>query len=842
MTSLAATAQESERASGLGKWFDDQIGQRVQVTGWRRLGYHSRTVTGDRDSYDLFEYGGRGLSKFTDFGNLQVQGNKVLGLLDFNLNIQDSRFQDPQADRFSVNVDKGPWKASFGDIQATLGGNPYARFDKSLTGAHVAYKTRQLEAAVVTSEARGEARTVSFQGNNTPGPYFLQSSQIVRGSESIQLDGVPQSFGKDYLIDYDLGSVTFINGSPADGRIVPPTSTIVATYEALGAGGAAGKVEGARVAYEVGKSGRLGVTALRQRAGSSNRSTRRREAFQAFPPGTPYTLQFEPLDIREVEIYVQSGANNDRKVLGRDYRFDADNSAIFYLLFQPPPTATVIAVYTPRSVRTVSQNREVVGLDYRIGLGGRGSLLLHQATGRALGPDGQSGQARGAVLTVPVRGGGTVKGSLTDVAPGFVGIESTGFTRNERTVDLSASLPQGPRWQYDLSYRNGSVSTGTGVQRASSRFSAANASVSFTPIAGGAPWQLGHTRRESKIGANKTELDSTNLGTNLDFGRLRTRIDLSNQFANGPASLNGALTRRRFNIQSADIGLTYDAGRFWSADLSATASRIGAGKDTSLGRDLALGATYRPSDRFSVRLDGLDSDGGRSSLIGFNAGAGLGYDGNGFSNGAGGSAFTGAARRQRASVTANWTAFDSLTLNAGSAFEKSAGGLTSNSETTSLSFGADWSLPIQTTLSGSIDIYRTRFGLGRDVNDTVTSSLFATGGPWGRLSYRAGFTSLLTSGSSAFSQDYFQYEVGLSYQLARRHTLSFGIDNGRGTGTAAQETMNLNLTYQYQIWQSLALNVGYRVIDVRSRDPQITTGSYRSSGLDIELAFNFGRF
>jgi hypothetical protein len=800
-------------------------------------------VTGDRDSFDLLEYGGRGLAKFTDFGHLQVQGDKVLGLFDFSLNIQDSRFQDPQADRFALTLDRGPWKANLGDIRASLGGpNPFARFDKSLTGALVAYRVKGFEAAVVSSQARGEARTVTFQGNNTPGPYFLQSSQIVRGTESILVDGVVQRFGKDYIIDYELGTVTFVNGSPADGRILPPTSTVVATYEALGAGGAAGRVEGARLAYDAGSAGRLGVTALRQRAGASDRGTRRREAFQAFPPGTPYTLQFEPLDVRGVEIYVRSGTSNERKVLGRDYRFDPENTAIFYLLFQPPPSATVIAVYTPRSVRTVSQNREVLGLDYRVAVGERGSLQIHHAAGRAIGPGGQSGQARGLSLTVPVRGGGTVSGTVKDVAPGFVGIESAGFARNERTVEFAASLPDGPKWQYEFSYRNGSASSGTGAQRASGRFSSATAAVAFAPAGGGAPWQLGHTRRESRRGANKSVLDSTVVGTALTFGRFRGRIDLSNQFASGPVSLNGVLAPRRFNVQSAEIGLAYQAGQDWTVDLSASASRIGAGRDTGLGRDLALGATYRPHDRLFVRIDGLDSDGGRSTLLGFDSGAGSGYDGNGFSNGAGGPAFTSASRRQRASVALGWSPWADLSLNLGAAYDRSSGGLSSNTETVSLSLGADLALPSQTTLRASIDVFRTRFGPRRELNDTVTASLFATGGPWGRLSYKAGVTGLLTSGRSAINQDYLQYEAGLSYQLADRHSLTFGVDNGRGTGSGAQESFNLNLTYQYQIWQNLALNVGYRLIDVRSRDPQVVSGSYRSSGLDVELAFNFGRF
>ena len=71
--------------------------------------------------------------------------------------------------------------------------------------------------------------------------------------------------------------------------------------------------------------------------------------------------------------------------------------------------------------------------------------------------------------------------------------------------------------------------------------------------------------------------------------------------------------------------------------------------------------------------------------------------------------------------------------------------------------------------------------------------------------------------------------------------MSFEMDNGRLSGYLPQETRNLSLTYQYQIWKSLAFNIGYRIIDVINRDSTLSSGGYGSRGFDIELQFNFGR-
>jgi len=100
---------------------------------------------------------------------------------------------------------------------------------------------------------------------------------------------------------------------------------------------------------------------------------------------------------------------------------------------------------------------------------------------------------------------------------------------------------------------------------------------------------------------------------------------------------------------------------------------------------------------------------------------------------------------------------------------------------------------------------------------------------------------LLSGGSSTFKQDSHAYEASLSYRVARRQAITFGLSLGNTRGYYPQNDLSWSLVYQYQILENLALNAGYRLRDVSNRDPNLTSGAYRSAGFDLELAFNFGR-
>jgi hypothetical protein len=834
LVSLGCLAQGQERPR---TWIESQVLDRVQVTGWRRLGYHQRRVTGDTSAFDVAEYGGQGLSRFTDLGQIRIEGNRVFGIANFEANIQDSRFQDPQANRFSLDYERDGWNVNLGDIRGQINtGNRYAGFDKSLTGVQVGYRSKRFTASTVYSEVRGQPRTVSIQGANSAGPYYLQSSQIVRGSETIEIDGETQRFGEDYTIDYDLGSITFVNRETLRARIVPPTSTIVATYEVVGADGSAGKVQGVGMSYDFGKVGTVGVVGMRQVASGSGRESTRLEKFQGFgPPSTPYTLQFEPRDVREVVIRV----NGVIQRLNVDYRFNSQNQAIFYFTRFMPPTDQIDVLYTPKAVQTVTGDREVVGLNYRLRLG-PGDLSLYQATGRLTNTDSPlSGTAKGAEYRGRI-GRAEFSASLREVPDGFVGIESTGFNRTEKASDLTLQYRASDTLTFSAGHRNSSVLAGTtGTRRTPIRFSSFQVSATESASEGKMPWRASHVRTSGLNPRGRTLIDTTSFGTSDRRGRWGWSVDLQNQFASGPTTVDGQVTQRKANLQS--IVLRADTGSGpWTFDFGTTLSRIASGGESGLGRDVQFGLDYRPSDRTTFRVDYVDSDAGKLATLGFVSGVGAGYDGNSFSSGAGTDAFSGATNSRSLYATVIHDASDRLFLSANAGFNRSTGAVSSNAETFSAGMGATWRLGASSALEAQLDWSNTRFiGSGAD-SSAATFSLSGFGEVARRLSLRGSAAGLVTGGSDAFRQNNFAYEGSLAYLLAPRHNLVFSVRNGNTTGYLPQDSRDWSLTYQFQIWKSLALNLGYRVIDVFNRDPRVTSGAYSSRGFDIELEFNFG--
>lgn len=836
---FGAMIQAQAQSFNFKNWFDREIGSRVTVTGYRRLAYHSRTVDGDTESYGFTEYGGKGLDKFTDFGQVHVSGSKVLGVANFELNIQDSRFNDPQTNRVSVDIDRGPWTANFGDIRATLAdSNRFTHFDKSLTGGTLGYRTKKLEARVVHSEIRGEPRSVSLQGNNSAGPYYLQSSQIARGTETIVVDGVVQKFGTDYTMDYEIGSVSFIN-SNLEGRIIPPTSTIVATYEVFGLNGSKGTLQGAELNYDLGKIGKIGLSAMRQKQGGAARdSTFQQQFLGPIAAGTALILQYEPLDILTVRVFIGS----QLQALNRDYRFNTTNKSILILLREVPGSTVMTVVYNPKPVNTATGDREVFGLAYRLPLGDQGSLTFNQATGRLTNSvTPKSGTARG--LDVRYRlGKAEISGSLTDVPSEYVSIETIGLERNEKAARIGVNVRPNDRFDYGFEAQDRKIQTLDSTNKfVTSRFSRYGVFTNFKPKGRGLPYHVTQTRTTSKGPGSDTTLDHTSIGTSGSSGRTDWRLDLGNQFATGIATVNSKRTKRKLNLQSLDYHMNYRSSAALTFDFGASVSRVATPGESSMGRDLSLNIDFRPYDGLTVRSTIADSDAGQLATLGFINGNGFGYGGNGFTGGTDQSNFSGVSNSRVLRTDATWAVNDKLTLNGSANYVRSNGGLSANSETTGFGIGANWSLGNAFQLDALLDTSRTSFLDSNIESSASTFGLFATGNPKGNLSFRAGLNALLTGGNSQFNQDSLGYEASLTYRLARRHALTLASDNGRLTGYLPQVTRSTSLTYQYQIWKSLALNVGYRLIDVVNRDPSATSGAYSSRGFDIELEFNFGR-
>jgi len=817
------------------RYLNREVINRIELTGYRRLGYHLRTVQGDRESYDVTNYYGQGAKPFTNIGQIDFTGRRVFGLFNFRGTILDSRFTDPQGQRFSLDVDRGGVQVSAGDITGSLlNTNPLARMNKSLRGFAVGYRRGNFESKALYSEARGSARTVTIPGNNSAGPFYLQVNQLVQGSEQVRLNDTPLRAGTDYVINYESGFITLV------GRVLPPTSVLLVSFEVFGFNERRGQVQGAGVSYDFGRVGRVGLTLARQIARTGGNASTRLEQFQGYgPPSTPYVLLFEPLAGTAITVQVDGISQRP----GIDFRFDPINTAIFYLNRFVPGTSTVSVVYTPKPTSTATGDREVTGIDWLIPLGraGRGgTLTLAQASGRLFNSaTPSSGVARSAQLDYRA-GAWEVQAQARRIPTGYVSVETRGFSRNETGHEVSLGYRSDSRTKWSLVTGNRSIlqQTASATTGTNTRFSNLRAAVS-TVTRRGVPYEFEVRQQISRTFAGPTRLTIAEASTRQSLGRLDLRLAATRQSGRTPSTSVAGSRRVNVGLTTGTLEASLPVAEKLRLQGSYSLSEIRKDKERGGGRDASMNLDYRPSDVWRATVTYTDSDSGAlASLGGFSNGWGLGYDGNGFSGGVNGSLSYGASKVKLATAGVSYTA-GSLTLQANGYQSEQSGAVTNNARTSSVGLGGSYELPAGVRLLARVDRSASRFVGSNSRTESTTYSLLLDASPPGRWTGQFGFTGLLNGGNSAFGQDGLSFEVNSTYDLGRRQAVIFDATLGNATGYLAQQDTEFGLTYQYRIWSALALNASYRIRRVENKGLNVTSGAYRSQSLDFILDFNF---
>lgn len=826
-------------------WLRNAVFKKISITGRRSLGVHVHEVSGDKEAFNNLNYYGEGGKRFTDTGQVTLIGNKVFGFFNFNMTLTDDRYTDPQSKRVWLDYRKDGLQVGYGDLTAAslLNTNDFARYTKTLSGATLGYTKGRFAVKALRTESKSSARTRSIQGGNTLGPYFIGDSQIINDSEEIKVDGVLMRQGQDYTINYQVGTITFVT------RMIAPTSTIVVSYETLGFNSTAGVVQGAGLSYDMGKAGKIGLTAMEQRSGGSVGLKTYVDKWQGLPANTAYTLEFEPIPSRPIIVKV----NGILQTLGVDYTFAQDNQgttiyAIVYFFRSIPSNQEVTFTYTPKPVQTIDGDRRVIGFDYRLPLGGRrGFLHYSQASGELkndLTP--LSGTARGLKGEYQL-GDLKLRGSWKDVPNGYVSVESRGFNRNEKGVEAAVDYMK-KDWAWgvsanksDIAFRT--VNANNTITIRESRFSNQHAFISFTPQSNSVKWSLDHNRTQSQYSGNDTKIDTTSLSASKSFGRLNARLGLEHQQGRGPVTLSNTTEVGDLSLDAIRLTADYstNSGWFFGTRASLTSTKT-LGK-SGAGRDYTLSTSYRPaSGPFDFEASYTDSNSGSLASLGtFQNGTGIGYGGNGFSSGGVGSPVSyGASDYRLLQFTPNYRLGSRATLN-GRFYQSRSNGLYSyNAETTAYGLGVTWDLGNNTLISTSLDRAGTRF-VDLDTDTDSTSVDFAVmGSPKGPWSYRFGVTSLVSGKTTDFAQDSFGMDGYMRYKINRRSNTGFQFSFGRTSGYLPQTDNFVGAFYEHQLYQNVSLVGSYKWRRVSNQDNSISGGAYRSNGFDLELNFNFG--
>lgn len=816
-------------------WIKKNVLDRIQISGNRTLGYHKYNVDGDREAFNTLNLYGQGNKEFTDYGAIDISGRDVLGLFNFQARVETGRFTDPQAQRFSLDYIKNAYEVRLGDVRGSLlNTNRFASFSKTLKGATAGYRSGRFAVKGVYSEAKGSARTIAIQGNNSAGPYYLQAGQLVRGSEEVQLDGAVMKLGEDYVINYELGAITFI------GRIIPPTSTIVVTFEAFGFNTERGTIEGASASYDFGNAGRIGLVAMRQKSGTGSSLSQRVELFQgAGAASTPYFLQFEPLTTRPITVRL----DGILQIEGIDYTFDPDNPTIFYFTRFIPLTSTIEVVYTPKPTSTAVGDRDVVGFDYRLPVGDRGFLTYSTARGRLKNEATPlSGTAQG-IDGLYRTGKYTIRAGWRDVPNGFVSVETRGFNRNEKAYEAGVGFEtKGLKW--DLSHFDNDVAVRRTLSTGALSFNRSKNRTTRLTLNDtrrvGEPWtyEAGYLKSENAQGESR--LATARVGTSRDFGPVRTNWSLEAQNGRGPIVEGTKTVLKDINLQTVRMTANYPYAKNLSLNALASLSNVKVGEDSGLGRDFGLTAFYEPSSRWTMTAGYTDSASGQlAALNGFQTGLGAGYNGNGFSGGVGATPFaTGVTDYRQLRLSTQYRLTDKIDVNLTAHETRYAGSVSSNTTTQSIDFGLDAALGGDTFAYFSLGNSDTRFLDSPQTSNATTLAAGITGRPGSRFGYDVRLNWLTSGGTSNFAQDDFALDVSMSYRLADRHAVSMLARWGKTSGYLPQDDTLFEASYIYQIWKSVALVGTYRIRDVANLDKN-PSGAYRANGFDLELRFGF---
>ncbi|MDW8320436.1 MAG: hypothetical protein RMM08_03645 [Armatimonadota bacterium] len=857
----------------------EEFNRKIQLSGSKKIGFHIAKISGDRNAYRDSYYFGQGGRPVTDFTELSIIGTKVFELFNFNWRLTNTPFGTPQDRRFSINYERGGTRIDLGDITAALGGNELVSFNKTLRGIHVSTRlSRSLPLRIggIYSQTRATARTSVIYGNDSGGPYYLNASQILDGSERVRVDGREMVRGRDYEIDYFTGLLTF-----KEGIIIPRTSTILVSFEAEGYNEPSGKLMGWRIEAPLG-SLNLGVIALRQDARSSTGLRTKTERFYGYGnPLSPYELQY-PVEPGSAVIATVDGVPQQQGTQrgNGDFFVDPDIPYRVYFNRAIPATSIISITYVPRLTGNATLgSRRVMGYDLNWQLGKLGSIGFYAARSSAeRGSGTQDGQ--GKMLNATLNLGHFRWTTLwRDIDPDFVTVESVGFRRQERgyshSLEYVGSQQFNARFTIDRmqvpdylgSYLSGSRRAGSA--------SVNNTSFDATLNLPKAPqvrvsWlrqrnhsgNYGSSENQSRTVSLVHKLGSVSLSVDL----LSTRASSVSTFTTG-----GNTTTNTYDSASDTLRLTWN----WSqSERLAFNGVLARGRTRSSGnsnnaQDISVGVRWLPMKslninyQYAVRDSGtLSSTGGYlggslgGSFIGpggYQSGWGVGYGAGGNYSGGyynpitSGLTYSSIGVKSRLhNLTLSFTPNDSLSVDLGFMQQLSAGDNLTNTDMQGLNLGVNYRLSEKTSVAlnftrqkvdyvGATDGAKTDilyFTLRTELTRKLVLNLQAQ---------RMNSSSLFSVGGGGQRQDQkmLAYSLRLEYPFAPRQSAFLEHRFSDVQGFFGSIDRDSALGYEYEINRYLAFTLSVRLQERSNRDAQYANYNYKAFTLDADISARF---
>ncbi len=845
--SLLLSAPIAAKAD-LRTWLEEHLFEPIKLSGSKRIGYHLHEVSGDRASFDQQNYFGDGAKSFTDQTDLYVRGEKVLGFINFESRLTNSKFGSPHDRRLTFVYESKLLDAKLGDITGSLHNtNPLAGFSKTMRGAVGTLKLgKGYELKLVRSDTKATPRTITFPGANSRGPYYLPGGNIVDGTLRVRVDDVDKVLGVDYTVDYQTGTLTF-------SYIVLPTSTVQATYESYGFNDRSGSVMGASMLLPILSSLNVELTAVEQKTRAGSGLATRTERFYGYgDPSTPYDLQYEPLIDGAHPFFLTVDSVPQR--VGIDYYFDQFLPFRFYFTRFIPSTSLVEAVYTPKptSSAVTDGDKSIYGAAARWTPFHGASVQYNVASSKVRSAGGGSleGLAQTGQFSYKVGSLG-FKASFTDIPATYSAIASTGFRRNERGSQYDLSYDFGKGLSASAGYTTSRISSPTYNADGTVTDSPANnrletLSLNYAPVSGPAV-SFSHTKTTFRSATGETTNGADTLRVSRNFGTLSTSLELSRVRASR-LSLTGSGQADNSTVDSVRLTTGWEAARWLSVAASAAQNRVAGTSGNTDGRDYSLDLNARFGENLTARLSFNDASSGYYNYSGYGSGYDYGYGTGGFSGGGSGYGTPTSGVRQRGvSLNVHYVPWNALSLDVTASKQMASGDYMSNSDLQTFSIGVGYTPTHWVRLTGSLTNQTVSFTSGIGSSNSTLYGLGLTAGPYRRWTLTLDYQGMLTGsrlvdsgfGSSSYDQNLNSYYARLTYDLGKRQRAFFDARSGSTFGYLASRELTWALGYEYDITRFASLVASYRVRDLRNLDDLNSAYSYRARSLDVDLVLRF---
>lgn len=861
---------------------------KISVHGYASFQYQvGSTVQGTEQGRQVYRYENYGLSKgFNAYGSLQVDWQ--IGNLSIKGEWTPARYS-PTAQRFRTEYNAGSTKFTFGNLFLSLQGNQFVSFSRYAQGLQVEHKFgKSGDLVLVTFETPSQIVTDTFQGNNSPGPYFLRRSPIIEGSEQVRLDERPLRRGVDYTIDYNYGQIMF--ATP-----IPPTSTIAVSYETVGYGGT-GRFIGFRSNWRTGPNSRLGITFLTQNVPFTvtEKAERFREEFLGNGTTGPFLLQVRPVAVDSEKVFVNGVQQT------RDLHYRIDYAAGIVTFLQPVPAGAIVVVeyYRAAATRATVGTLRLIGLDWNGELGKVGRLSWQFGMSSGGDRNGWASELRlsgeNQRLSYSLR--------WQRVGKGFTRIENTDFFRNDSglSAELRYELLQGlslmANWQNIKTAGGRYFGIGTSSSVSESRNRDLYLSLSFErpklPRL-----QINYQRLKSSYGSGETSTDTSKTFTTVYLGYRIGHFSLDGAWERSddsyvprtqdttgttPTATSAETDRKRFSLvfqPGSKLSMAFD----WIQNSSDSPEQQYRSKATQ--RVFSVNYTPWQNLQFSFSHQKLSGAASVSSLLGGTvltgaaggvlSGVGFGYTGlgtglgAGYGTGFGGYGTFGVGTTTRPSYgwgsTTTWGtsstgSWDST--NWSTPWETPRGRLRqiypypspsrirTGNESTVTTFGVQWTPTQRLVLSADLTMNSDK---GSELVGSLRQKDLSLSGSW-QVSHKLNLFAQFTRSRTTYLEelndsltlmgmfgltwgDYQGFNISLNYQRLRMQNL-------RVVNRVPQleETNYSAITASLQIPITKRIPLRIRAAWLQNRSPAgVFGGRYRVTEIEAELSYNFTR-